>query len=231
MVCYTISATKANRLYWLGRYTERVYTSLHLLRRCYDKMIDGSADEYEKYYHTMDVTNTYPDLEAFKLGLIYDIDNPASLISGLERAKDNAIVLRREIMSETLGYVEMAMAKMKEEADKHETNITSLQTVTDCLLSFWGSLDERIDDERVRNFLVVGRLVEYLDMRIRFCYGWKRVGEFYRRLKRCAEVEEGLMDTNFKDKLDEMLKPENYNIDNDEYRNRLLKCLNQLIFL
>mgnify|MGYP003595176586 FL=1 len=77
MVCYTISATKANRLYWLGRYTERVYTSLHLLRRCYDKMIDGSTDEYEMYYHTMDVADTYPDIEAFKLGLMYDSHNPA----------------------------------------------------------------------------------------------------------------------------------------------------------
>src|SRR5574344_1153065 len=209
MVCYTISATKANRLYWLGRYTERVYTSLHLLRRCYDKMIDGSTDEYEMYYHTMDVADTYPDIEAFKLGLMYDSHNPASLISGLE----------------------MAMSKMKAEAEKGDTNITNLQTVTDCLLSFWGSLDERIYDGRVRNFLIAGRLTEYLDMRIRFRYSWKRVGEFYRRLKHCAVVEEGLFDTNFEDKLDEMLKPENYNIEDDEYRNKLLKCLNQLILL
>ena len=36
-----ISATKANSLYWLGRYEERVYITLHLLRKCYDKMIDG----------------------------------------------------------------------------------------------------------------------------------------------------------------------------------------------
>lgn len=45
MTCYTISAMKANRLYWLGRYTERVYTSLHFLRRCYDRMIDGQPEE------------------------------------------------------------------------------------------------------------------------------------------------------------------------------------------
>ena len=42
MTCYTISATKANRLYWLGRYAERVYISLHLLRRYYDKMTEVS---------------------------------------------------------------------------------------------------------------------------------------------------------------------------------------------
>ena len=41
-----ISATKANSLYWLGRYEERVYITLHLLRKCYDKMIDGELEEY-----------------------------------------------------------------------------------------------------------------------------------------------------------------------------------------
>ena len=38
-----ISVTKANSLYWLGRYEERVYITLHLLRKCYDKMIDGTT--------------------------------------------------------------------------------------------------------------------------------------------------------------------------------------------
>ena len=38
-----ISATKANSLYWLGRYEERVYITLHLLRKCYDKMTTAST--------------------------------------------------------------------------------------------------------------------------------------------------------------------------------------------
>ena len=46
VMCYTIPANKANRLYWLGRYTERVYISLHLLRRYYDRMIDGQPKDY-----------------------------------------------------------------------------------------------------------------------------------------------------------------------------------------
>ena len=44
-----ISAAKANRLYWLGRYEERVYLTLHLLRKCYDKMIDGTPEDYETF--------------------------------------------------------------------------------------------------------------------------------------------------------------------------------------
>ena len=38
-----LSANKANSLFWLGRYEERVYITLHLMRKCYDKMIDGTG--------------------------------------------------------------------------------------------------------------------------------------------------------------------------------------------
>ena len=41
-----ISANKANSLFWLGRYEERVYITLHLMRKCYDKMIDGEMEDY-----------------------------------------------------------------------------------------------------------------------------------------------------------------------------------------
>ena len=57
VMCYTIPANKANRLFWLGRYTERVYISLHLLRRYYDRMIDGQPKDYEEFYQKLDFGN------------------------------------------------------------------------------------------------------------------------------------------------------------------------------
>lgn len=165
-----ISAIKANRLYWLGRYTERVYISLHLLRRYYDKMIDGEPKEYEEYYQKLDTNNPYPDRESFRIGYMYDEKNPCSLISGLTAANDNAIVLREEIMSETLSYIELSLSCIRKSAEKKDDNITDLQPITDYLLAFWGSVDERVFDERVRNFLRIGKLVENMDMHIRFDY-------------------------------------------------------------
>ena len=102
MMCFAISPNKANRLFWLGRYTERVYTSLHILRKCYDQMIDGNTVGYNNYYKTMNINNRYSDIQEFTSGLFYDRTNPSSLISGIESANDNAILLREEIMSETL---------------------------------------------------------------------------------------------------------------------------------
>ena len=39
-----ISPTKANRLYWLGRYAERVVMSMHLLRKYANRAIDGDRE-------------------------------------------------------------------------------------------------------------------------------------------------------------------------------------------
>lgn len=137
MITYNaISAIKANRLYWLGRYTERVYISLHLLRRYYDKMIDGEPKEYEEYYQKLDTSNPYPDMESFRMGYMYDDKNPCSLISGLIAANDNAIVLREEIMSETLSYVELSLSHIRKSAEKKMGILRiSSQSLIICLLS------------------------------------------------------------------------------------------------
>ena len=112
VMCYTIPANKANRLFWLGRYTERVYISLHLLRRYYDRMIDGQPKDYEEFYQKLDFGNPYPDKESLRLGYMYDANNPASLLSELVAANDNAIVLREEIKSETLSYVQLSLLSL-----------------------------------------------------------------------------------------------------------------------
>ena len=49
-----ISANKANSLFWLGRYEERVYITLHLMRMCYDKMIDGEMEDYWPFWQKLD---------------------------------------------------------------------------------------------------------------------------------------------------------------------------------
>lgn len=231
MMCYAISATKANRLYWLGRYAERVYLSLHLLRRYHDKMIDGAPEEYEEYYRKLDISNPYPDKMSFRLGYMYDAKNPCSLLSGLEYANDNAIVLREEISSETLSYIQMSLCHIKERAAQGDTNITNLQAVTDCLLSFWGSIDERVFDERIRNFLRIGRLVEHIDLHVRFDYPFSRIIEAYESLKGCTETGGCIFDRMIEQQLDEMLTEEAYEGRNATYKTKLLKYINHLVLL
>ena len=144
-------------------------------------MIDGKPKEYEEYYQKLDTSNPYPDKESFWIGYMYDDKNPCSLMSGLTAANDNAIVLREEIMSETLSYIELSLSYIRKSAEKKDDNITDLQPITDYLLAFWGSIDERVFDERVRNFLRIGKLVENIDMHISpYCISERTPGYVFR---------------------------------------------------
>lgn len=56
-----ISVEQADRLYWLGRYTERVYTTLRIFYRSFDTMIDEITDSYRDFCVMVDIPDVYGD--------------------------------------------------------------------------------------------------------------------------------------------------------------------------
>ena len=46
-----ISMEKVDHLYWLGRYTERVYTTLRVFFHIYDRIIEQPEGMYAQYCH------------------------------------------------------------------------------------------------------------------------------------------------------------------------------------
>lgn len=229
--CNIVSAAKANRLFWLGRYVERGYISLHLLRRYYDNMIDDHTCAYEEYYKKLDGYNPYTDAQSFRIGCLYDRNNPCSIMTGLEQANDNGILLRKEISTETLSYVQLSLALIKQAEQKNETNITQLQLITDYLLAFWGSIDERVFDESIRNLLRIGRLIENLDMHIRFEYAFYRIREAFDSLLLRVEKNGAIFDHVVLAQLNQLLTEDNYDIENIEYKHKVVKYLNSLVLI
>lgn len=225
-----ISATNANRLYWLGRYEERVYMTLHLLRKCYDKMIDGQPSDYAAFWKKLDGSNSYTDADSFTYGMMYDENNPSSVISAQTYAMDNAMMLRENITSETLSYLEMSMAKIKACKAGRQMNISDLQQVTDWSLAFWGSADQRILNQKVITLMHIGRTVEYIDMLVRFDYPFSRVAREYVALKKMLVLIDGIADEYIENQLDQILADEDHFHDpNGEGKVKVLKLINILI--
>ena len=224
-----LSAPKVNHLYWLGRYEDRVYMTLHMMHKCYDKMIDGHPDDYMDLWHKLDVTGIYATNEDFTLGMLYDEDNPTSLISAQRFAMDNAILLREDILSETLSYLEMSMALLKRCKAEHQVNLVFLQSVTDWALAFWGSAEQRTRSYRALTIMMLGRHVENLDMLIRFGYSFRRISLAYESLKRhMAEMPE-MIDSNIEGQLDQLITADQFDLDDQEYKYKLIKYVNQLV--
>lgn len=226
---HLISATKANSLYWLGRYEERVYITLHLLRKCYDKMIDGELEDYAMFWTRLDANGVYQSSEDFTFGMMYDGENCASVMAAQTKAMDNAILLREDIMSETLSYLEMSVALMKECRERKETNITALQPIIDWSLAFWGSAEQRLRNHKALYIMMIGRNVENLDMLIRFDYPYERVALAYDSLKRYLHQMPNIIDDHIEGQLNHLIIKEHFNLADVEYRNKVLKFINQLV--
>ena len=227
-----LSATKANSLFWLGRYAERGYLMLHLMRRAYDEVIDVPVGErpYSDFLQKLDIyvssefTTSYQMMQQ-----IYDPDTVTSLRSIIERMMDNAIVLRSEIYSESFSYIELCRDLIRKQADAAEMNITELQPITDWLLAFWGSIRERVTG-RSYELLEMGRLVEHLDMNIRFDYKYYRIAETWIRIKPMMEADPELFDPIQAERFEQLINDrEQYETKTAEHKANVLNALNILV--
>lgn len=224
-----ISANKANSLFWLGRYEERVYITLHLMRKCYDKMIDGEMEDYWPFWQKLDPLGVYQTNDEFTLGMMYDGGNPSSVMAAQTRAMDNAILLREEITSETLSYLEMSVALLKECSEKQETNVMALQPVIDWSLAFWGAAEQRLKNHKAQYIMMIGRNIENLDMLLRFEYSYERIAQAYDSVKHYSRLLHGLLDDHMESQLDSLIIREKFNLSDLDYKNKLLAFVNQLV--
>lgn len=140
-----LSYENSDRLYWLGRYCERVFTGLRSFARKFDEIPGIQAKEdYAKSF-------------------CFDKDNTSSVCYSLLRAYDNAIVLRDEIGSETFSYIQLALYEIQK-AEKSKAVLIPLQKVNDNIAAFWGMADDIIEDEQIRSILKLGRRIERVDL-------------------------------------------------------------------
>lgn len=176
-----ISLEQTNRLYWLGRYSERVYTTIRLYAKCYDDMIDDIGENYADFCRMLEIPNIYKDKEDFNQRYGFDESDPNSILSNLIRAYDNAVVLREEIGSETLSYIQLAIYAINK-AKISRAPLLELQNVEDNILAFWGIADDFIESETIRNIIRTGKRVERIDPYARLKLGIKELKSELRRM-------------------------------------------------
>ena len=176
-----ITVNQSDCLFWLGRYIERVYTTLRMYNREYDRLIDETQDSYGAYCQRMGIPNIYSSREGFVKRYPFDASNPDSIRSTLDRAYDNAILLRGELGTQCLAYVEMTIYDLKR-AETAPAPLIPLRDLVDHILAFWGIVDDVIDSEQVRSILKTGKRIERIDMYARLRYDAGEVAHEIRRL-------------------------------------------------
>lgn len=166
-VLIAISAEQADRLYWLGRYVERVFSTVRIFNQSLDRMIDQDGEDYVAFCKRLSIpSDIYRDAADFEVKYLFDATNPDSIYSNLSRAYDNALVLRNFITTETMAFIQLALDRL-EQGNIAESAFLETQRVSDLLLAFWGSVDDRVVDVERRDLLKVGKYSERLDLMIR----------------------------------------------------------------
>lgn len=176
----TISISQENELFWLGRYTERVFTTLGMYAKYYDSMIDSDS-MYQTFCQRMEIPDIYKSNEDFIHRYGYDSMNPDSLLSNLLRGFNNAVILREIIGSGAFSYIQLAVYAMRKAAVS-DSPVLELQKVRDNILAFWGSCDDSIFETAARDFIKTGRRVERVDLYARMHYPAAQMKEVLSRL-------------------------------------------------
>lgn len=165
----TVTLSKQNRLFWLGRYAERVYAAVQVLMEDYDRLIDGKGLDYQAFCKDMGIPCDYVSGEDFCRRYLFDGSSPYSLRSAAEHMLGNGMVLRETITSKTLAYLQMAYGAL-ELAEHSEAPCVPLQWVLDDIMAFRGSFDDSVEEERIRNITKIGSQVERISLILRM--GW-----------------------------------------------------------
>ena len=208
-----ITIDKSDHLFWLGRYTERVQTTLKYYLKTADVMLDSDPNYYAVLCEKVGIPDVYGSGEVFKKKYPFDPTDGNSIISSLNRAYDNAIVMRDYIGTETMAYIQLAIDDVKH-AEQSNSQLADLILVIDHLYAFWGCVNDMIDDEQIRNIIKLGKGLERLDLYLSLGIAAHEIKREYNRTKgflkkSCLRYDESILYT-----IDSLLAESEFSYDN-----------------
>lgn len=156
----TSTINKNNRLYWLGRYTERVYQGVENIRNIQDSILDGAEIDIADYRRRLGITSsTFSSPEEFCQRYAFDRTLPESLLATADAMLGNGMVLRDILGSQTLSYIQMTVSAIEIASTSHSFDV-QLQWAMDDIMAFRGSYAEYVEESQARNTIRSGASVE-----------------------------------------------------------------------
>ena len=188
-------------------------------------MIEQPEGIYAKYCKRLNIPDIYTSNRQFAQSYLFDEDNPDSVVSNMKRAYDNAVVLREELSSNVLSYVQLALDTFQA-CKKTTAPLLELQQAIDYLLAFWGCAEDYVDQEDCRNILKCGKYVERLDLFIRLDYHREDLEKEFRKLtNRLSRTNLNYNEENLK-RLEQIIMDKDHQ---KSYDQEALGCLGGLI--
>ena len=166
----------AERVYWLGRYLERVENGARLINVYSQMLFDLPTGSHLGWGILIDITGCNAEYDRLGLPmeekqivryLVADTTNPASLLSSVHMMRENARTTREVIPADAWEHFNNLYLKMKDTAAQSLSRRSRQQlldeVIGDCQRLF-GLLAGSMNHDTAYAFIQIGRKVERADM-------------------------------------------------------------------
>ena len=174
----TLLARHAENLFWIGRYVERAETVARLFEvgarnALIPNTSGGFRNEWESVLRASGTAQGFSDkygddvrernVESY---LFFDSDNPSSIASSIEHARENARIVRTALTSQTWDALNVAHQEMRE-LKRTERSKLSMNDLIDWTLRTASLIRGTVEDTQLRidgyDFMNIGTYLERAD--------------------------------------------------------------------
>lgn len=187
-----ITVEHSSNIFWLGRYLERVKTTLIEAFKYHDKAIDIKHDYYKEFLARLGIPeDKYSDADDFLDRFLYDETDPSSVAYAFERVYDNACIMREVLSSQALAFIQLAIDTFKKSRGTSHLRY-ELLAAKDYIFAFWGCIEDSLPEYDAMTILHCGKHIERLDLCFRLGLPAEDIEtEFDKLCNDLAEVKKG----------------------------------------
>ncbi|WP_122893435.1 alpha-E domain-containing protein [Arcobacter peruensis] len=163
-----LTANVATNMYWLGRYLERAETALYKIEEAFNLTIDVDKSAGVKLYKKLGIELEYTNSADFLKKAIYG-DHTANIMTITSNARESAIISRIYINNSAFGeIIELDALFKRKSNDADPIDYKDLDHALSLIKEIWGETASRKKQSSSDYFFKLGRLVEELDICLRF---------------------------------------------------------------